>query len=373
MDTFEIEQVAAMCSSPVSPRRKDIHINCPFGSYHSKGIDSSQGLSVKIAPGGSSLAYCFSCGASGSLGFVFEEAAKLDPSYLDVAQFISQNDGPSLSGALARLHGGEHVPNEVPANDWTVYASRAARRVPRYLVERGIVKADVRRWQLGFDEELQRAIFPVRDEDGVIVGCLRRAVHDDQQPKYKDTPGASIWKKDVFYGEHRIDRTLDTAYVIEGPMGVIFAARQFTNVLGMHGADTGIEGVRLAKLQRWGIKTVVLMLDSDKKGTEAVYGRWLGSGRKREWKPGLRDTLRPFFIVKVAKLPPREDPDDVVRRDPTALLRIVSAAVYLEAPKHLTGESASASVPPPQQGSTFMGYMINRRTKRLENDGGVEQ
>jgi len=358
-----------MYSSPVSLRRKDVHINCPFGSYHSKGIDSSQGLSVKIAPGGRSVAYCFSCAASGSLAFVFEEAAKLDPSYLDVAQFISLRDGPSLSGSLARLSPGEQVANEVPTHDWRVYASRCARRVPRYLVERGIVKADVVRWQLGFDDDLQRAIFPVRDENNVIVGCLRRSVYADQQPKYKDTPGAVVWKKDVFYGEHRIDHTLDTAYIIEGPMGVIFAARLFLNVLGMHGADTGIEGARLKKLQRWGIRTVVLMLDSDKKGKEAVYGRWLGSGKKREWKAGLRDELRPYFIVKVAKLPPGEDPDDVVRRDPTALRRIVSAAAYLEAPKHLTGESQSASLSTPIEGSTFMEYMTKRRPARHEEEG----
>ena len=154
-------------------------------------------------------------------------------------------------------------------------------------------------------------------------------------------------------------------------MGVIFAARLLPNVLGMHGADTGIEGDRLAKLQRWGIRTLVLMLDSDQKGQQAVYGRWVGSGSRREWKPGLREQLRPHFIVKVAKLPPGEDPDDVVRRDPTALRRVVSDAAYLETPKGLTGGSPSSTFGAPNGGSTLTDYLHRRSSGRPHDEGNA--
>jgi len=354
-----------MYGSPVSARRKDIHINCPFGVYHSKGYDSSQGLSVKIEPNGRSAAYCFSCGASGTVSFVFAEAAKVDPSYADVAAFVQERDGPSLSGSLDRLRAEPGQASEVPSTDWAVYAAQCARQVPRYLVERGIVRADVKRWQLGFDAELQRAIFPVRDHTGHVVGCLRRSVWPDQEPKYKDTPGAYVWKKEVFYGEHLIDTTKDTVYLVEGPMGAIFASRLLPNVLAMMGADTGVEQRRLMNLQRWGIKAVVLMLDSDKKGQQAVFGHRVKQSGK--WRVGLRDLLRPHFVVKVAQLPPGEDPDDVVRRDPTALRQVVRSASYLTPSRHLTGESNDATVSPPTVGRSFMGYMMNRRGLRQED------
>jgi len=361
VDADGIRQVAALYGSPVQVRRKDLHINCPWGQYHSKGFDSSQGLSVKIAPHARSVCYCFSCGARGALSFVFEEAAKIDSSYVEVSLFILQRDGASLSGALASLRRDAGM-QEVPSTDWNAYSARCSRQVPDYLVGRGIVNADVTRWRLGFDSNLQRAILPVWDETKNVVGCLRRAVHPDQQPKYKDTPGAIVWKKTVFYGEHLIDRTRGVAHVVEGPMGTIFAARLLPNVIGMMGADTGIEDERLAKLKRWGIKTLILMLDSDKKGAEAVYGRRYPDG---EWKPGLRDLMRPHFVVKVAKLPPGEDPDDVVRRDPTALRRIVSAAAYLESPAHLTGGTGSDSIPTsPKDRKSIIDYMKERRSPR---------
>lgn len=358
MDALGIRQVADLYHSPVSPRRNDVHINCPFGQFHSRGVDTSQGLSVKIAAGQRSVAYCFSCGSSGTLSYLFTQAAALDSAYQHVADFVSERDGPSLSGALATLRHVTGVDHEVPSTDWNAYSARCTKLVPRYLVERGIIKRDVKRWRLGFDQHLQRAIFPVWDENKKVVGCLRRALHEGQDPKYKDTPGAIVWKKSVFYGEHLVDQTRDTAILVEGPMGTIFAARLLPNVLGVMGADTGVEHVRLEKLLRWGIKTIILMFDSDKKGVEAVYGRFLRDGT---WKPGLRDILRPNFVVKVAKLPPQEDPDDVVRRDPTALRQIVREAAYLEAPTHLTGGSESATVLSPKWGRiSLIEYLRNR-------------
>jgi DNA primase len=347
-----------MYGSPVDVRRKDLHINCPFGVYHSKGVDTSQGLSVKIQPGQKSPCYCFSCGTTGTLSYVFEKAAELDSSLVPVAEFIRQRDGASLSGSLARLHRKQEE-DETPNTDWASYASRCARKVPLYLIERGIIKLDIKRWQLGFDEHRQRAIFPVRDEHGKVIGCLRRSLHEGQNPKYKDTPGAATWKKTVFYGEHLIDRTNKRAILVEGPMGTIFASRTERNVLGMMGANTGCGPERIDKLIRWGIRECVLLLDADKAGQDAVYGKWTPKG---EFIEGLKSIMRPHMVVKVAKLPEGEDPDDVVRRDPTALRQIIRAAAYLEPDRRLTGGSAPVTFTTPKKGSqSFSQYLKDRR------------
>ena len=115
------------------------------------------------------------------------------------------------------------------------------------------------------------------------------------------------------------------------------------------------------KLHRWGIRTLVLILDSDAAGHAAVYGKVTPKG---EVIPGLRDKLRRDFVVKVAKLPPNEDPDDVVRRDSTALLRIVKAARYLE-PTRLTGGPSSGSLGVPNAGKqSFAGYLKGRSERQ---------
>lgn len=358
MDERDIESVASMYGSPIDKRRGNVHINCPRGASHSKGIDTNQALSVKVVSGGRSVAYCFSCGTRGTLAFVFSEAAKLDPSLNVVAHYILQIDGPSLSGALAKLHDEDDVKttNEV---DWNAYAAACARQVPVYLIERGIVKADILKWRLGFDADQQRAIFPVIEEGGRVVGALRRAVHKDQEPRYLDTPGAYVWKRTVFFGEQFIDNTISTAIVVEGPMGTIFPARLFPNVLGLMGADTGFGPERMSKLIKWGIKTIILMLDSDEAGRDAVYGYATPDG---EWVHGYKDQLRRSFVVKVAKLPPKEDPDDVVRRDVTALREIVDRAAYIEATT-LTGGSANVSVVRPQRGFSMIDYLRSRKPR----------
>lgn len=348
-----------MYGSPVDVRRNDLHINCPFGQFHSRGVDTSQGLSVKIQPGRTSPCFCFSCGTAGTLLYVFEKAAELDPSLVPVAEFIRERDGASLSGALARLHRPQHADDEAPNTDWATYAARCARKVPLYLCDRGIIKSDIQRWQLGLDEYRQRAIFPVRDEHGTVIGCLRRALHEGQNPKYKDTPGAAVWKKQVFYGEHLFDPTNKRAILVEGPMGTIFATRTERNVLGMMGASTGCGSERLNKLLRWGVKEIILLLDSDKAGIEAVYGKWTPKG---EFIEGLKQALRRHMVVKVGKLPTGEDPDDVVRRDPTALRQIIRAAAYLEPDPRLTGGSGQATLSQPKKGSqSFVQYLKSRR------------
>jgi len=363
VDAGTIAEVAALYGSPVDPRRKDSHINCPFGQFHRKGFDSSQGLSVKIVEGGKSPAWCFSCNTHGTLAHVFAKAAELDDAYLAAAEFIAKNDGASLGGALARFSRVE-IDNETPNSDWTSYAGRCARLIPPYLLSRGIIQTDIVNFQLGYDDRMERAVFPVKDADKKVVGCIRRAVVDGQNPKYLDTPGAAAWKRTVFYGEHRIDRTISTAYLVEGPMGTIFASRIYPNVLGIMGASTGIGEVRLEKLKSWGVKLIILMLDSDKAGQEAVYGRWDPHGK---FLPGLRQRLRPHFAVKIATLPEKQDPDDLVRRNPNLLREVVSGAKYLVADAGLTGVARGVTLPTPKTGNTLTITDYLRRDTRPPN------
>ena len=111
------------------------------------------------------------------------------------------------------------------------------------------------------------------------------------------------------------------------------------------------------------MKTVVLILDADKAGHAAVYGY---DTPKQEHVPGLRDLLRRYFVVKVAQLPHGEDPDDVVRRDPTALQQIVRDAAYLKK-VNLTGALDPVTVSGPSR--VRQGISSYLKSRRNVSDG----
>jgi len=324
-------------SPPPVGRGPNVRLRCPFAAVnHKHPDDPSPDLSVKVEDGAQSVARCFSCGVAGSLLNLFTDACvAVGGGELDAAvEYIAATDKGGLGAALARLRTvrdrvpGQHTGSRRdPPTDLERYVLRCARQVPRYLIEqRGVVKADVERWKIGFDADLRRAVFPCWDSDHNLVGASRRTVCN-AQPKFYDTPGP--WKQEVWYGEHLLDATREHAVVVEGVLGTVFASRVLPNVLGLLGAHTGLGGARLAKLRRW-CRVVTLLLDADEAGDRAVHGYTDAEGREHL---GLRAQLRPFFVVRVARLPreyagtPVKDPADIPG---DVLARVVQAASYID-------------------------------------------
>jgi len=324
-------------------RPRDIHVPCPFapvarrpdGSLvHRGGYDRKLGLSIKIDPNGTSMAYCHACGAAGRLVKVLERAHALVGDLQDAVAYVEENDKGGLEGAFARLRREpmRHIDSHsvgMDQEELDLYIARCTGRVHQYCIDRGIVRRDVERHQIGFDAELGRVVLPIWDEAGRIVGATRRTVHDDVMPSYLDTAG--LRKADVFYGEHDIDVTRRHVRLVEGPFDRVFASRCLPNVLAVMGAKTGLNRdgyspVRLEKLRRWA-DTVTLLFDPDTAGREAVYG-WYD--RKGEWVHGLRDVLRAAMVVKVGWLPEGWDPGKAGQLDPQLLVQADREAKYLE-------------------------------------------
>ena len=300
-----------------------MQIRCPQApKTHKRGTDNSPSLSVKIDANGPSPCHCFSCGSCGTLLSVYAQAAAdIGDSVLIAAEhFLREHDAPGLGAALNRGRLDEPatavaIDGDDENTNWTGYALACSRRIPVYVLERGLAAADIKRWMVGYDEKRSRAVFPIWDVHQTIVGASRRALHKDQEPKYLDTPG--LPKKTLFYGEHLIDPTLGHVHLVEGVLDTIFAARCFPNVLGFLGANTmvGAEefmtGPRLEKLRRWA-KTVTLIFDGDEAGRNAVHGYSDAKGRH---EPGLAARLRPYFSVRIASLPEGADPASIPAND----------------------------------------------------------
>lgn len=329
MDRAAIHTLAALYGSPATDTPGNVTVRCPLAPRtHRSGHDRNPSFSIKVSADAASVARCFACGWAGPVRRAFSEADELLGGALAAAlEHIDATDLGGLEAALASLRAcrqadpGEERGPDVAPSDIERYVAQCSRMVPRYLVERGVVRADVERWRLGLDAELMRAVFPVWDESGRIVGCDRRTILPDGYPKYHAWP-PGFRKGEVFYGEHRLDRTLERVYLVEGPMDVVFASRVLPNVLGMLGAHTGIGPTRMAKLRKWA-RRITFVFDGDAAGSEAVVGRIDDWGRHH---PGLRDHLRAAFSVDVAELPDGADPASLA---PEALLDAVRDARYL--------------------------------------------
>ncbi len=230
-------------------------------------------------------------------------------------------------------------------------------RARDYLEGRGIGDTAMDRWQLGyapdswqwltqellregFEEELlvdagvvgrsrtgrlydrmrNRIIFPLHGEDGTPRGFAGRLLSGDG-PKYLNTPETSLYqKRTLLYGFHLARQPItDTgpAVVVEGYMDAIAAHQaDITNVVATGG--TALTPEHLQALRQV-TGDLTLAFDGDPAGLLAVE-------HIAELEPaahGLR--------VRVARLPDRRDPADLVAAGrPEVLQQAINQAVPLE-------------------------------------------
>lgn len=325
MNRDQIHALANILGSKVEDRRGNVLIQCPMAPLtHASGTDTNPAFSIKIDDG-SSVCLCFACGVKGNLLVVFTEAEGQLGLYETAVKFIEEHDKGGFASALARIRmRSQTSTDQGPSFDIVRYVARCQGRVPQYLIDRGLARGDFERWRIGYDPEMRRAVFPVWDESGALVGASRRTVlPKDQEPiKYLDTPG--LPKERVFYGEHGIDTTRDRVFIVEGILDAIFAARVLPNVVALMGVNTGIGPERMRKLRNW-CSAVTLILDADMAGHRAWAG-W--DDEKGRHQPGLRERLRKYFPVKIALLPEGHDPASV---PPVILRSAVDEALYLGA------------------------------------------
>lgn len=354
MDREGIFHLARLLGSKVgSPNGKNVLLQCPLAPItHEKGTDRNPGWSILVSPDGPSTSHCWACSAAGSVADVLARAVSEGISGLDeAAAWAREHDRGGLLGAMrGGARGGGGAPRmqlRDAGADLASYLARCGRLTSQYVIDRGLVASDINAWKIGYDEGPtimslaleeggtvsrrvhHRVTFPIWDERGVLVGASLRSTLPEEAdpPKYWDTPG--LPKKEVFYGEHRVDTTIGEGNLVEGILDTIVASRYLPNVLGIMGAKTGMGPRRIEKLRRW-FSRINLILDGDKAGEEAVAGHYKTFKRKdgsegQVWVPGLLDQLRPYLPVRVVKLPSGHDPADLA----AALVPHVRQARYI--------------------------------------------
>ena len=323
---------------------------CPFHNERTPSftVDREKGLY-----------HCFGCGAGGDVIHFVRQIDRLDfPEAVEAlagrfgVAIPKRARGPrddrreQLLEAVARAQGfyageldkpknpaaayleGRGVPDELrrhlglgyAPDSWDALARRLSGDFPEaLLVEAGLLqpRADTKG---AYDRFRNRLLFVLRDDRGRAVGFGGRALADGQEPKYLNSPETPLFhKKRTLYGLSQARdaiRRQERTVLVEGyfdHLALVRAGVEET-VATMGTALTPEQAEKLRRL----CERVILCYDGDPAGrsaTRAAIGLCLAQG----------------LSVAVARMPPGEDPDDVLQRAGPADLaaRIAGAPDFL--------------------------------------------
>jgi DNA primase len=305
--------------------------------------------------------YCFSTSQGGDMftfiqameGVDFKEALKILATKAGV-ELVAED--PKKKTERERWYGALH--------DAAAYYVEQLASTPaalEYLENRGVAKATLQKWQIGFapgppahgwrmvkdalekkgytKEELfkvgliktaeggkepfdvfrDRIMFPLFDQNGKVVAFSGRILSSGSDaPKYVNSPETELYKKsELLFGydkaKHGI-RQFDFSLIVEGQFDVVMAHQAgYTNTVAVSGTALTLHHVQL--LERLSDR-VVLALDADRAGIAAM-------------RRAAEIMLKRGIDVKVAEMPLGKDPADIIKKDASEFKQIVGKSVHV--------------------------------------------
>jgi DNA primase len=290
--------------------------------------------------------HCFGCKAGGDVFRFVQETEKVG--FLEAVEILSRRAG--IPVPERRGEGGEQGVRgrlldaleeaAVAYEQWLGDPQRGA-AVRAYLEHRGVARETQREFRLGmapvgwenlvqrlrgrvedevlvqaglaarresgrsglYDRFRNRLMIPLVVPGGGVVGFGARALSEEEQPKYLNSPEMPVYHKGAFLF------ALDQARRHAGPDGEMIVVEGYFDAIALHQAGlrntVATSGTALtadqARLLKRVVARVVLTYDGDAAGQEAMM-RSLGV------------LLAEGLDVRVADLPSGEDPDTVVGR-----------------------------------------------------------
>lgn len=190
-----------------------------------------------------------------------------------------------------------------------------------------------------WDRYRGRLMFPIRNRRGEYIGFGARAMSEDQQPKYLNSPDSPLFSKsDTLYGldiAKDAIRSENLAIIVEGYTDVVIAHQEgFKNVVASLG--TALTEKQLSQLSRM-TKRYALALDADEAGAAATE-RGLNLARQALSYKNAPVPVGPGLIVfkerldaelLIVEMPSGRDPDEVILENPETWRALVSNATPL--------------------------------------------
>ena len=331
----DIVEVISECGVPLRPAGKDYKANCPF---HEEKTPS-----FSVSPQ-KQIFYCFGCQTGGNvISFVQKREGK---SFVESVEWLAGRLGMALPSQdakaeqasrkrrglqdlnrfatqyfhqqlLTRFVGGPALAylKSRGVNDETIQQSQLGYTTPgrrdlvkaateagfsiQQLVDAGLIKNDD---QGPVDRFRGRIIFPILDERGIPVGFGGRALAHDLLPKYLNSPTTVLYDKsktlyNLYQARQEIQKT-GRALLVEGYLdALILCQAGIKNVVASLG--TSLSASHASLLKRFS-EQVVIVYDGDDAGVQATLR-------------GLHLLLKGALRVRIALLPPDQDPDSFVR------------------------------------------------------------
>lgn len=188
-----------------------------------------------------------------------------------------------------------------------------------------------------YDRFRGRAMFPIQDFLGRVIGFGARQLEDDKKKaKYINSPQSLVYDKSytlygLFQGKNEL-RSKKYALLTEGYADVLSLHQAgFNNAIASSGTSLTTE--QLGALSRY-CKKIFIVYDSDPAGVKAT-------------ERGLELAIKEGFDVKVVQLPQGEDPDSLIRKHGAKMFRtyIDNAELFLDFKVKLLKEKGALDDP----------------------------
>lgn len=301
-----LESLYAIDAELIQIGSKNIQCQCPLAKCEEahRGQKRRASMGISINPDGISLVNCLSCKFGGTFLYTVSKIAKergLDYSKLtNHIALLEGQDPESLLKQVPPYFGFDVPPGDIIIDEEEIVSMMGLAHP--YILRRGISVDTLRVWEGGYDARMKRAIFPVRNLAGQLVGAVGRTVnnHRVRYFNYFD------FKKSQFlFGEHLAKG--GSLIVVEGLLDTVavWQALQKENalgefsVVGLLGSEPSPKQIEKIKLLA---NEVILFLDNDQAGYTGT----------RE----LIKFLSKSVLLTAIKYPSEEvaDPDDATRQ-----------------------------------------------------------
>lgn len=358
MNLADLEKIFSSLGSRTikrKPGKQELSLSCPFAPFKAehKGRDEHPSMKAWITRFGSVRGRCYCCKVEDDLLRLVDMYGDLSGQNVsEIKGFIRTDGRVDILSKLKQIPKTyDEIPNSnrfkpmdfvgvgvSPQDFWSAHAkakpvesivvteeeyAQWSGTVPHYAIKRGISPELANAWELGFANPLiveskdeygdtkkvafgKRLMFAIRDFEGRLVGWSGRALDDWRKPKYLHSKGAKLSL--YFYGEHKIDFSVRSAYIVEGFFDTLkLTSFGYRNVLAVMSGSAS--GFHLEKMIKW-FDQVTVVPDGD------TAGLALGD----QVRKGIDGRIK----VLVAGHIPGKDPGDI--DNPSIAHRLISEA-----------------------------------------------
>ncbi len=327
--------------------------NCPFHNEKSPSFNVNPSRQIW---------HCFGCGEGGDMFTFVQKYEHLE--FPEALKVLADKAGVTLPERVPGSNAEEARQRDARERVYRVNSfatkfynqiltSKAGAKALEYLEHRGLTRATIEAWQIGYapddykllekslirkgahtqdlvlagvsgqsdrgtyDRFRGRITFPIIDFAGQVVGFSARILEDLDVAKYINSPESPVYSKSrVLFGLFQARtaiRTQDYVVVVEGQMDCIKAHQAgFLNTVATSGTAVTVEQLKLISRLT---KNITLCFDADDAGQRAAK------------KAGML-ALAQGFAVKYLKINGGKDPDELISQSPDLWRETLKSSVW---------------------------------------------